>query len=66
MEPIRQCHDPVEESQHPERGATATEYAALLALIALVVALGIAAFGTALGNYFGTATASVKTILGIP
>lgn len=49
-----------------ERGATATEYAALLALIALIIAVGVGAFGTALGTYFSTAATTLRTLLGIP
>ncbi|XDP44318.1 Flp family type IVb pilin [Sinomonas sp. P10A9] len=53
-------------AEHPERGATATEYAALLGLIAVVISVGIGLFGAALGTYFTTAATSIRTILGIP
>lgn len=35
-----------------EKGATATEYALLVGLIALVLVFGVGAFGTALNNWF--------------
>jgi pilus assembly protein Flp/PilA len=35
-----------------ERGATATEYALLVAFIALAIIVGVTAFGTALNNFF--------------
>lgn len=36
-----------------ERGATATEYALLVALIAIVLVVGVGAFGGALNDFFG-------------
>jgi len=36
-----------------EKGATATEYALLVALIAVVIIGGVAAFGTSLSDFFG-------------
>lgn len=35
-----------------DRGATATEYALLVAFIALAIIVGVTAFGTALNNFF--------------
>lgn len=35
------------------KGATATEYALLVALIAVVIIVGVAAFGTSLNAFFG-------------
>jgi pilus assembly protein Flp/PilA len=35
-----------------ERGATATEYALLVALIALVIIVGVTAFGSNLNDFF--------------
>ncbi|MCQ9163600.1 Flp family type IVb pilin [Arthrobacter sp. STN4] len=35
-----------------ERGATATEYALLVAFIALAIVGGVTAFGTNLGSFF--------------
>ncbi|GIN05662.1 hypothetical protein Pve01_73200 [Planomonospora venezuelensis] len=35
-----------------ERGATATEYALLVAFIAFLIIVGVTAFGGALGGYF--------------
>jgi pilus assembly protein Flp/PilA len=35
-----------------ERGATATEYALLVALIAIVLVVGVGAFGGALNDFF--------------
>lgn len=40
-----------------ERGATATEYGLLVALIALIIVVGVGAFGGALNSFFdGLAT----------
>ena len=35
-----------------DRGATATEYALLVAFIALAIVVGVTAFGTALNTFF--------------
>lgn len=35
-----------------ERGATATEYALLVALIAVILVVGVGAFGNALNDFF--------------
>ena len=35
-----------------DRGATATEYALLVALIAIAIVVAVTAFGGALGNFF--------------
>lgn len=35
-----------------EKGATATEYSLLVAFIALLIIIGVTAFGTALNNWF--------------
>ncbi len=35
-----------------ERGATATEYALLVAFIALAIVIGVTAFGSALNTFF--------------
>jgi pilus assembly protein Flp/PilA len=35
-----------------DRGATATEYALLVALIAIVITVGVTAFGSALSDWF--------------
>jgi pilus assembly protein Flp/PilA len=35
-----------------ERGATATEYALLVAFIALAIIIGVTAFGSALNSFF--------------
>jgi pilus assembly protein Flp/PilA len=35
-----------------DRGATATEYAMLVAFIAIVITAGVGVFGTALSNWF--------------
>ena len=42
-----------------EKGATATEYALLVAFIAFAIILGVTAFGTALSTYFQTLSATV-------
>lgn len=52
--------------EESERGATATEYALLCGFIALVIVIGVAAFGVALNGYYDTAVGAVKTALRIP
>ena len=42
------------EARDGDRGATATEYALLVALIALVIVVGVGAFGTQLNDFFNT------------
>ena len=44
-----------------ERGATATEYALLVALIALVIVVGVTAFGSALNDFFNSIADTVTT-----
>ena len=46
-------------TRHDERGATATEYALLLAFIAVVIITAVALFGTNLAGLFGNAVSSV-------
>lgn len=43
----------------PERGATATEYALLVAFIALAIIVGVTAFGTQLNTFFSGLAARV-------
>ena len=42
-----------------DRGATATEYAMLVAFIAVAIAGAVAAFGTALSNFFTGLSTSI-------
>jgi pilus assembly protein Flp/PilA len=42
-----------------DRGATATEYALLVALIALVIVIGVTAFGVNLNNFFNKIATTV-------
>jgi Flp pilus assembly pilin Flp len=51
------------ESDDNERGATATEYAILIGLIAIAIVGGVTAFGTELGGYFTTTATAVGTLL---
>jgi pilus assembly protein Flp/PilA len=48
---------------HPvaEKGATATEYSLLVGLIALVIVIGVTAFGTNLNTYFSSLATTVGT-----
>lgn len=43
-----------------ERGATATEYALLIALIAVAIVVAVGAFGTALSDFFTGLPAKLK------
>ena len=47
-----------------ERGATATEYALLVGLIALAIVIGVGAFGTALNDFFNSLADTVTGWLG--
>jgi pilus assembly protein Flp/PilA len=51
----------VKERISSERGATATEYSLLVAFIALLIILGVTAFGTALNNWFSSLGSTVGT-----
>lgn len=44
-----------------ERGATATEYALLVAFIAIAIVIAVTAFGGALGDFFTRLTAKVNS-----
>jgi pilus assembly protein Flp/PilA len=43
-----------------EEGATATEYGLLVGLIALIIVVGVGAFGNALNDFFNTLAGVVK------
>ena len=49
--------------KNSDRGATATEYAVLCGFIAFVIVFGVAAFGTALGDYYNHLVAGVQATL---
>jgi pilus assembly protein Flp/PilA len=42
-----------------ERGATATEYAMLVAFIAVVIGVGVAAFGNQLNDFFNSLASKI-------
>ena len=44
-----------------EKGATATEYALLVGLIALVIVIGVGAFGKNLNTFFSSLASTVGT-----
>jgi pilus assembly protein Flp/PilA len=44
-----------------EKGATATEYSLLVAFIALLIILGVTAFGNALNSWFASLGSTVGT-----
>ena len=44
-----------------EKGATATEYSLLVAFIALLIIIGVTAFGTALNTWFSSLGTKVGT-----
>ena len=44
-----------------EKGATATEYSLLVAFIALLIIIGVTAFGTALNTWFSSLGSRVGT-----
>lgn len=58
-------HAPAIEKDAPEatgeEGATATEYALLVGLIALIIAVGVLAFGGALNTWFNSLATTVAT-----
>ena len=47
-------HTRVLDLRDSERGATATEYALLVAFIALVIVVGVTAFGSQLNSFFNS------------
>ncbi|WP_160664359.1 Flp family type IVb pilin [Pseudarthrobacter sp. ATCC 49987] len=49
----------VKEKLESEKGATATEYSLLVGLIALVIVIGVTAFGTNLNLFFSGLAAKV-------
>ncbi|OOP60643.1 hypothetical protein BMF89_16200 [Arthrobacter sp. SRS-W-1-2016] len=49
-----------------ERGATATEYSMLVGFIAVVIVVGVGAFGLALNGFIGGLANAVKVALGVP
>jgi len=51
----------IKERLASEKGATATEYSLLVAFIALLIIIGVTAFGTALNNWFSTLGSTVGT-----
>ncbi|MCO4263373.1 Flp family type IVb pilin [Pseudarthrobacter sp. MDT3-26] len=51
----------IKERTASEKGATATEYSLLVAFIALLIIIGVTAFGTALNNWFSTLGSTVGT-----
>lgn len=48
-------------AEEKEKGATATEYALLVGLIALIIAVGVLAFGNALNTWFNNLATKVAT-----
>ena len=46
-----------------DRGATATEYALLVAFIAIAIALAVGLFGTDLSSFYNTITTKVSSYL---
>jgi pilus assembly protein Flp/PilA len=51
----------IKERLASEKGATATEYGLLVAFIALIISVGITAFGTALNTWFSSFETRVGT-----
>ena len=51
----------IKERLEAEKGATATEYSLLVGLIALVIVIGVTAFGTNLNTFFSSLAVTVGT-----
>jgi pilus assembly protein Flp/PilA len=51
----------IKERFESEKGATATEYSLLVGLIALVIVIGVTAFGTNLNTFFSSLAVTVGT-----
>jgi pilus assembly protein Flp/PilA len=49
---IAALHARIAGDENKDRGATATEYALLVAFIAIAITVGVTAFGTELSNWF--------------
>ncbi|MFN2518930.1 MAG: Flp family type IVb pilin [Jatrophihabitantaceae bacterium] len=52
-------HMRVTDVREGDRGATATEYALLVAFIAIAIIAGVTLFGNALNNFFGNLATKV-------
>jgi pilus assembly protein Flp/PilA len=61
MEAIDGHEEPAQAPLEAERGATATEYALLVGLIALVIIIGVTAFGNNLNSFFSNLASTVGT-----
>ena len=53
-------HTRIEDFVKKDRGATATEYAILVAFIALLIIIGVTFFGDNLNNWFGRIGNQIK------
>jgi Flp pilus assembly pilin Flp len=62
--PISAARAPVPRTGRDDRGATATEYAMLVAFIAVIVAAGIILFGQELNAWFEALAGKVHTLAG--
>lgn len=51
----------IKDRMESEKGATATEYSLLVAFIALLIIIGVTAFGTALNTWFSSLGSTVGT-----
>jgi pilus assembly protein Flp/PilA len=49
---IAAMHERIQRIEDKDRGATATEYAMLVAFIAIIISVGVGVFGTALDTWF--------------
>jgi len=49
---IAALHARIQRDDENDRGATATEYALLVAFIAIAITVGVTAFGTTLNDWF--------------
>lgn len=66
LQSLTDAGNPVDRFCSDERGATATEYSVMVGFIALVIIVGVGAFGLALNGVFSGMTTVLKTALGIP
>ena len=53
--------DLIKHFRHNERGATATEYAMLIVLVALAIAVGANILGTGISSLFSTIGADISS-----
>jgi pilus assembly protein Flp/PilA len=61
---IAAMHERIQRIEDKDRGATATEYAMLVALIAIIISVGVGVFGNALNGFFNDLAKNIGIVKG--